>query len=298
MIEIPASAGRNALLAMAILAGAAGLWCAEAHHARGIVTAVGKGQQALDVSCEAIPGFMDAMEMSFAVRDPKVLATLKPGMTVQFKMVEENHVLYADDIQIGTSSDFGPDQMAAGSLTALQNTMSPASSEKVVQLGKPVPDFALTDQAGKTIHLSDIRGKVVVLTFGYSRCPFPQYCFRLSNNLAVVEKRFSSRAGRDLVLITIAIDPEHDQGKVLSEYAAVFHANPEDWHFLTGPLPVVKQVAAMFNMNFWPDEGFLTHSLHTAVLDRSGILVANIEGNQFSAQQLGDLVQKVMNRSQ
>jgi len=298
MIGIPAGAERKALLAMAIWAGAAGLWSAEVHHARGIVTAVGTGQQALEVSCEAIPGFMDAMEMSFAVRDPKVLANLAPGMTVQFKMVEENHMLYAEDIQIGTSSDFGAEQMTAGSLTALQNAMNPASTEKVVQLGKPVPDFALTDQAGKTIHLSDLRGKVVVLTFGYSRCPFPQYCFRLSNNLAVVEKRFSNRAGRDLVLITIAIDPEHDQGKVLSEYAAAFHANPKDWHFLTGPLPVVKQVAAMFDMNFWPEEGWLTHSLHTAVLDRSGILAANIEGNQFSAQQLGDLVQRVMNRSQ
>ena len=298
MIGIPAGAERKALLAMAIWAGAAGLWSAGAHHARGIVTAVGTGQQALEVSCEAIPGFMDAMEMSFAVRDPKVLANLAPGMTVQFKMVEENHMLYAEDIQIGTASDFGAEQMTAGSLTALQNAMNPASTEKVVQLGKPVPDFALTDQAGKTIHLSDLRGKVVVLTFGYSRCPFPQYCFRLSNNLAVVEKRFSNRAGRDLVLITIAIDPEHDQGKVLSEYAATFHANPKDWHFLTGPLPVVKQVAAMFDMNFWPEEGRLTHSLHTAVLDRSGILAANIEGNQFSAQQLGDLVQRVMNRSQ
>ena len=187
--------------------------------------------------------------------------------------------------------------MTAGGLTALQNAMNPASTEEAVQPGKPVPDFALTDQAGKTIHLSDLRGKVVVLTFGYSRCPFPQYCFRLSNNLAVIEKRFSSRASRDLVLITIAIDPEHDHGKVLSEYAALFHASPEDWHFLTGPLPIVKQVAALFNMNFWSEEGLLTHSLHTAILDRSGILVANIEGNQFSAQQLGDLVQQVMNRS-
>jgi protein SCO1/2 len=49
-------------------------------------------------------------------------------------------------------------------------------------------------------------------------------------------------------------------------------------------------------MNFWRTEGLLTHSLHTAVLDRSGKLVANIEGNQFTAQQLGDLVETVMDR--
>ena len=72
--------------------------------------------------------------------------------------------------------------------------------------------------------------------------------------------------------------------------------SPMDWHFLTGPLPMIKQVAGTFGMSFWGNEGFLTHSLHTAVLDRNGNLVANIEGNHFTAQQLGDLVENVMNR--
>jgi hypothetical protein len=52
----------------------------------------------------------------------------------------------------------------------------------------------------------------------------------------------------------------------------------------------IKQVCAMFGMNFWPDEGLLTHSLHTVVVDRQGNLVANIEGNQFTSRQLGDLL--------
>jgi protein SCO1/2 len=136
----------------------------------------------------------------------------------------------------------------------------------------------------------------VLLTFGYSRCPNPDYCYRLSNNLGKVERRFSSRAGRDLVLVTIAIDPEHDQGAALSQYAAAFHADPAVWHFLTGPLPDIKQVAGMFGMNFWRDEGLLTHSLHTVVIGREGNLAANLEGNQFTAQQLGDLVKTEMNR--
>jgi len=48
-------------------------------------------------------------------------------------------------------------------------------------------------------------------------------------------------------------------------------------------------------MNFWREEGLLTHSLHTVIIDRKGRLAANLEGNQFTAQQLGDLVQTVMN---
>lgn len=289
---------RAALLALAMLTAAGSAWGAQEHAARGVVTGLDAKKRSLIVSCEAIPGYMDAMEMSFAARDAKVLEPIRLGMTVSFTMVEENHVLYADHFEVSTAADYGADPMQAGGLTALDAAMNPAKMADIVQPGNPVPDFELTDQTGKAIRLSDLRGKVVVLTFGYSRCPFPQYCFRLSNNLAVVEKRFKARAGRDLVLITVAIDPEHDQGKVLRDYAASFQADPMDWHFLTGPLPVVKQVAGLFRMNFWASDGYLTHSLHTAVIDRDGRLAANIEGNHFSAQQLGDLVEKVMDRPQ
>ena len=58
----------------------------------------------------------------------------------------------------------------------------------------------------------------------------------------------------------------------------------------------VHRVAGMFGMNFWNTEGLLTHSLHTVIIDRRGKLAANIDGNQFTAQQLGDLVKAVMNR--
>jgi protein SCO1/2 len=56
----------------------------------------------------------------------------------------------------------------------------------------------------------------------------------------------------------------------------------------------VKQVCGMFGMNFWPDEGLMTHSLHTVVIDRQGKLAANIEGNQFTAIQLGDLIEATL----
>jgi protein SCO1/2 len=185
--------------------------------------------------------------------------------------------------------------MEAGGLTVLRGALNP-SAANVVAIGQMVPDFALTDQTGKIVHLHQLEGKVVALTFGYSRCPNPNYCLRLSNNLGRLAKRFHEQAGRDLVLLTVAIDPEHDQGAALADYAAVWKADPAVWHFLTGPLPEVKQVSGMFGMNFWRDEGLLTHSLHTVIIDREGRLAANLEGNQFSAEQLGDLVQIVMIR--
>jgi protein SCO1 len=283
----------SALLALLV---ATTLCRAQEHPARGIVLKLDKAHRSLVISCEAIPGYMAAMEMPFVVRDPSTLATITPGTTVRFTIVKRNHTLYADELHPTTAANFESEPMEADSLTTLKNALNPSTAAAVVTVGQTVPDFALTDQTGKEIHLTQLRGKVVVLTFGYSRCPNPDYCFRLSNNLAHVEKRFSTRAPHDLVLLTIAIDPEHDQGETLSEYAAVWHADPALWHFLTGPLPDVKQVAGMFNMNFWRAEGLLTHSLHTVIIDRNGKLAANLEGNQFTVQQLGDLVQTVMNR--
>jgi protein SCO1 len=285
------------LLSVALLAGSPVL-ALEEHPAKGLVLKVDVQNRSLVVSCDSIPGYMDAMEMPFAVHDSKTLAALKPGMTVRFTMVERAKVVYAENIQAGTATNFEPEPVEAGELSALHRAMDPSAVARIVTVGQQVPDFALTDQAQAQIRLSQLEGKVVAFTFGYSRCPNPTYCLRLSNNLSTVERRFHDRAGRDLVLLTIMIDPDHDQGATLAQYAGVFKANTEDWHFLTGPLSEIKQVAGMFGMNFWSDEGLLTHTLHTVVIDRQGRLASNIEGNQFTAKQLGDLVQTVMDRSQ
>jgi protein SCO1 len=216
---------RAALSALLALLVATALCRAQEHPARGIVLKLDKPHHSVIISCEAIPGYMAAMEMPFAVRDPSTLATITPGTTVSFTIVKRNQILYADDLHPTTAANES-EPMEADGLTALKNALNPSSVANVVTVGQAVPDFALTDQTGKEIHLTQLRGKVVVLTFGYSRCPNPDYCFRLSNNLAHVEKRFSTRAPHDLVLLTIAIDPEHDQGETLSEYAAVWHADP------------------------------------------------------------------------
>ena len=56
----------------------------------------------------------------------------------------------------------------------------------------------------------------------------------------------------------------------------------------------MRRVTDMFGMDFFPDEGLMNHSLHTAVVGRDGKLVANIEGNQFTADQFADLVRTVL----
>jgi protein SCO1/2 len=274
----------------------AGACDAQEHAARGIVLAAVPSARSVTISCEAIPGYMAAMEMPFAVRDASELTGLTPGTAVSFTIVENGKQLLAEKIEVRGTANLESEPLQAGQLTALHRALNPAAAATVLAVGQPVPDFALTDQAGRRIRLSQLQGKAVALTFGYSRCPNPDYCFRLSNNLARVERRFHDRAGRDFVLLTIAIDPEHDQGAALAKYAGTWKADPAVWHFLTGPLPEVQRVAGMFGMNFWSEEGLVTHSLRTVLLDRQGRLAVNLEGNSFSAEQLGDLLQTVMDR--
>ncbi len=263
---------------------------------RGIVVQIDRQTKQVAVSCDAIPDFMSAMVMSYTVDDARALAGLQPGAPVTFLTVPHGKALYAEHIQPATTASFRREPEEAGNLAALASIVEPAPTGKTVQPGEQVPNFTLTDQTGRPVPLAQLQGKIVALTFGYSRCPRPDFCMRLSDNLARLQRRFRTDAGRNLVLLTITIDPEHDRDKVLTEYADSWKADPAVWHFLTGPLPDVKAAASLFGMNFWTSEGLLIHPLHTAVLDRQGRLVANLEGNRFTAQQLGDLVEAVLRK--
>ena len=101
---------------------------------------------------------------------------------------------------------------------------------------------------------------------------------------------------KDLVLLSITFDPEHDQPETLADYARTWAKDHKGWHFLTGPAVDVKNICLEFGVNSWQDEGFLTHSLHTVIVDRQGRIAANLEGNEYTAKQLGDMVEAVMNR--
>ena len=263
------------------------------HEVHGIVVAIDKKELSLLVSCEPIPGYMDAMEMSFKVHDSDVLSGLIVGTAVHFTMVEDGSHVFAEQIRVVKDVNGEAEPTEAARLEFLSRAMDRNATTMAIRVGEVVPNFALSDQKHHLVHLAEFSGKTVVLTFSYSRCPNPNYCFRLSNNLAQLQRRFAGREAEDLALITILIDPANDQGATLDSYSGIWKADSARWHFLTGRVDQVRTVAALFGMEFWSDEGLLTHGFHTIVIDRDGRLAANLEGNQFTAKQLGDLVESV-----
>ena len=272
---------------------------AQQHNVTGMVLKVDAPSKTVVVSCREITGYMEAMAMPFSVRDAKTLDGLDPGMTIDFSLVVDKGSSYAENIHVRPFESLELDPTEARRLKLMENAMATHPSTKdVVRLGEPIPDFALTDQKGQRVSLSRLHGKVVAVTFIYTRCPLPDYCVRLSNNLGLLQRRFKDRMGNDLVLLTILIDPIHEQTDGLTNYARTWNADARSWHFLTGSVSEIRELCHKFDMDFYPDEALLVHSFHTVVIDRNGRLAANLEGNTFTAQQLGDLVQTVMARPQ
>lgn len=260
----------------------------------GLILRIDQPHRTFVASCSAVPGYMKAMVMPIAVREPKALEGLKPSMFVDFTLVVEKNRSYAENVRVHNYENLAQEPLLVRRLELLARLDSANPTPVPLAIGAPVPDFTLTDQTGHRVGFSRFAGKVVGVTFIYTSCPLPDYCFRLSNNFGRVQKRFAARMGSDLVLLSITFDPVHDQPEVLAKYASIWKADPNSWHFLTGTPAEVKAVCHRFGLNFWQDGGALAHSMHTLVIDREGKLAANFEGNQFSAEQLGDFVETTL----
>jgi protein SCO1 len=265
-------------IALLVTVAALTISCAARHPGRGLVLAVDPAASTLTVSHDSIAGYMDAMVMPFTVRDPKQLAEVRPGDRIAFRVNVRDRRSWIDRLRLLSAAP------ADAGLTH-----SPALST-VVPTGGIVPDFTLTNQDGRAVSLSSLRGSVVAATFIYTRCPLPDYCPRMIANLQAIGRRFPERVGKDLALAAITFDPQHDTPQRMKKYAEAFTADKAGWHFLTGTLDDVSRVCALFGVEFWPEEGLITHTLRTVVIDRDGKLVASVEGKDYSAKQLTDLV--------
>jgi protein SCO1 len=281
------------LLIFSLFAASATALADQRYPAFGIVLKI-QPPQTIVISCAEIPHFMDAMEMTFAVANPDDLAALHEGMMIDFTLVAGPGAPAAENIRIHHFINPDAEPLAVKRMELLGKMLAPDAGKDLVPIGQPVPDFALTDQHGQPVKLSEFSGKTVAITFLYTRCPFPNYCFRLSNNFGRVERRFAGRMDKDLVLLSVTFDPQTDSPPVLEKYASTWKENTRGWYFLTGPVPEIRRVCHMFGMSVWSDEGMLAHSMHTAVIGPDGKLVANLEGNEFTAEQLGDLIQTVI----
>ncbi len=259
----------------------------------GMVVEVKPSERLLVVSHDPVPGIMPAMIMPFEVRpgaDEAQLRGLTPGAIVNFTLRANDGKAYAENLEVVGYQSGEQDPLTVRRLRLLRSAHAAAQLE----VNEAVPNFTLTDQTHTHISLSQLRGKVVVMNFIYTSCALPQFCYRMTNHFSGLQNRFKGRDGRDLVLLSVTFDPARDTPERLADYASQWKADAARWHFLTGPSDEIRRVADAFGLDYFPDEGLITHSLRTVLIDRAGRLFANVEGNRFTAQQLGDLVSSAL----
>ncbi len=224
------------------------------------------------VAHRPIEHYMPAMTMAFRVGSGVDLGQLTPGTRVGFELKVGKRASIAQKVRVRA---------------ALNDLKLPKTPLNRVLIDHKMPSFSLLDQAGKTVSLSDFQGKVVVVDFIYTRCPLPDVCPRLSANFASVSKKL-----RDVEFLSITIDPQFDTPAVLSEYARRWQAG-ESWRFLTGTAEQIQEVAGLFGLVYWPEEGSITHTVATAVIGRDGRLAAKIDGAGYRPDQLLALIESV-----
>jgi protein SCO1/2 len=262
--------------------------CARHYTVRGMVLSVNTADRAVIVSHRDIRGYMPAMSMPFRVRKPAELTGLYPGAQIEFDLVTRKSGSHIERLRrVGVSAVIED----RGDRIAL-----PPNPERIA-VGEAMPDFTLTDQLLHAVRLSDFRGSVVAVDFIYTRCPLPDVCPRLSANFARLQTRFREKMPRHLVLLSISIDPRYDTPEILLKYAKIWNARPEGWRFLTGADGEIESVARRFGMNYWPEEGLITHTSQTGVIGRNGRLAATVDGSSFAPVQLGDLIEREMEKT-
>ncbi len=96
----------------------------------------------------------------------------------------------------------------------------------------PVNDFSYTNQEGKTVGLSDLKGKVWVSNFIFTTCE--DVCLPMTYNMAKLQSMLKDEGIKDVELVSFSVDPTVDNPEVLKKFGEEFNADFANWHFLTG----------------------------------------------------------------
>jgi protein SCO1/2 len=246
---------------------------AKRYELQGRVVAVDSGAHQLTIAHQDVPGLMEGMTMPFTVsdKDTWVFKNIAPGDQIHATLVLSDHA-ELQDITFIKSSETESDS---------------TSALRIPQPGEEVPDLTLVNQNGKAIYFQKFRGKPLLLTFIYTRCPFADYCPRLSNNFAQVMQQLQKdpQAFGEAQLLSISIDPENDKPTVLRSYGQryVGRVDPKftHWEFASGSPEQVRKAADFFGLAYNQKDGQIVHGLVTVLIGKDGKVAKVYSGSDW-----------------
>lgn len=254
---------------------------------KGRVVAVDLTNGKVEVDHEEIQGYMPAMQMPFPLADAEALKTIESGDEIQATLV-------VDDLGYRLEEPIVITKALPGGAAASQ-----AASAAEPKPGAEIPDFKLVNQDGKATKLRQPSGRVLLLTFIYTRCPLPDFCPLISGNFAEINRELEKDpALRDRThLLSITLDPAFDTPKVLRSYGGGYTEKYgtetfEHWEFATGAPDEIKRLATFFGLAYMAEKDQVIHSLRTALIGPDGRLVKVYRGNEWKP---ADVLQDIRN---
>jgi len=254
----------------------------QVYFVKGVVEEIKPGRKVVVVKHEEIPGYMEAMTMPFDVKDPRDLALVKPGDKILFRMLVTKEEGWIDRVTVLESYSMGK--------PPTRPAMRRVRDVDPLEPGDLVPDYPFVNEQGRAVSLGQFRGQAVALTFFFTRCPFPNFCPRMSGNFheACQKLKALPKAPTNWRLLSLSFDVEYDSVKVLQRYAQIYKADPQHWSFLTGALIDVDALTEQLGLVFSREEGTFNfnHTLRTAVIDTRGRLQHVFVGNEWKPAEL------------
>jgi protein SCO1 len=233
---------------------------AATYQLRGIVVTSDAAKGVVSIDSEAIPGLMGAMIMPYKLAQSSVATELHPGdhITARLRVAESGSVIDQIDVTTQAKPDY-----------------KPTKTYNVPTNGEAVPDFKFLNQGGKTISVDQFRGKALLVTFIYTRCPLPDYCMRMSRNFSTIQKQLAAdpQLYNKTHLLSVSFDPAYDTPKVLHSYGTAYAGSTafSHWDFAAPPAADLDAVEQFFDVAVSSgSNNTLTHSLSTAVISPNG----------------------------
>jgi protein SCO1/2 len=227
-----------------------------------------------------IPGLMPAMTMPYRLEDQSALAELHPGDLI-------TATLLADHTAAGPSNLRLKD---IDIIAQARPDYKPAVQYHVPAVGDAVPNFTLLNQSNKKISLQQFRGKIVLITFIYTRCPLADFCPRMSRNFAEIDKALQAAPGlyNQTHLLSVSFDPTYDTPKVLRSYGSAYTGNYvnetfQHWDFAAPSIDELPKMEQYFDVGVTPGPSrTLQHSLSTILIGKEGKVLAFYPTNDWT----------------
>jgi protein SCO1/2 len=242
-----------------------------------------KNGSELTVNHEEIPGLMPAMAMPYQVPDRVSLNKVQTGDWIKGELVGRNNEYRLEHIIVTSSGGADPVE---------------ATTAQELQPGDRVPDLPMINQDGKTVHLRDFKGKSVLVTFIYTRCPFPTFCPLLSNELASVNRELKkdSEVFSKTHLMSVSLEPSYDTPPVMRTYGLGYinhdPAGFAHWDFVATTPDDLKKLAGAFGLTYFVQDNQITHSMLTVLIGPDGAVSNVWPGNKWRKAEIVQAMQQ------